>query len=212
VKFAQGEVIGLLNNDLEVISPDWLSEMVSHALRPEVGAVGARLWYPDNTLQHGGIVIWLGGVAGHAHSRLPRHQHGYFGRASLIQSFSAVTAACLVIRKSVYEEVAGFNEDDLSIAFNDVDFCLRVGNAGYRNIWTPYAELYHYESATRGYEDTPEKQKRFAKEVAYMKQQWGDLVLNDHAYSPNLTLDYGDLSLAWPPRIELLPPPARLDS
>jgi GT2 family glycosyltransferase len=204
VKLARGEVVGLLNNDLEVISPEWLSEMVSHALRPGVGAVGARLWYPNNTLQHGGVVIGLGGVAGHSHKHLPQKMSGYFWRASLIQSFSAVTAACLVIRKSVYEEVGGFNEDDLQIAFNDIDFCLRVREAGYRNIWTPYAELYHHESATRGYEDTPERQARFAKEVQYMKQRWGDTLLNDPAYSPNLTLGHDDFSLAWPPRVELL--------
>ncbi len=208
VKLARGEVVGLLNNDLEVISFEWLSEMVSHALRPGVGAVGARLWYPDETLQHGGVVLGLGGIAGHAHCYMPRHHYGYLGRASVIQSFSAVTAACLVIRKSVYEEVGGFNEDDLQVAFNDVDFCLRVGKAGYRNIWTPYAEFYHYESATRGYENTPERQKRFTKEVDYMKQQWNDVLLSDPAYSPNLTLDHQDFGLAWPPRVGLFLHPA----
>lgn len=201
VKLARGEIVGLLNNDLEVISHEWLSEMISHAMRPGVGAVGARLWYPNNTLQHGGVVIGLGGVAGHAHYHMPGHHHGYFGRAALINSFSAVSAACLVIRKDVYDEVGGMNENDLQVAYNDVDLCLRVGKAGYRNVWTPYAELYHHESATRGYEDTPERQKRFAKEVAYMKQQWGDILLRDPAYSPNLTLDYEDFSLAWPPRV-----------
>ncbi len=200
VKMAQGEIIGLLNDDLEVIAPEWLSEMVSHALRPGVGAVGARLWYPDNTLQHGGVILGAGGVAGHAHSRLSRHEYGYFWRASLIQSYSAVTAACLVTRKSIYEEVGGLNEPDLPVAFNDVDFCLRLREKGYRNVWTPYAESYHHESATRGYEDTPEKQARFAKEVQWMKERWGDLLLNDPAYSPNLTLEHEDFSLAWPPR------------
>jgi glycosyltransferase involved in cell wall biosynthesis len=204
VKLARGEVVGLLNNDLEIISPEWLSEMVSHALRPEVGAVGARLWYPGNTLQHGGVVIGLGGVAGHSHKHLPQKMSGYFWRANLIQNYSAVTAACLVIRKSVYEEVGGLNEVNLQVAFNDVDFCLRVREAGYRNIWTPYAELYHHESATRGYEDRPEKQERFAKEVQYMKQRWGDTLLNDPAYSLNLTLDREDFSYAWPPRINLI--------
>ncbi|GAF69072.1 unnamed protein product [marine sediment metagenome] len=202
MKLVRGEVVGLLNNDLEVISPEWLSEMVSHALRPGVGAVGARLWYPNNTQQHGGVVIGLGGVAGHSHKHLPQKMPGYFWRANLIQNYSAVTAACLVIRKSVYEEVGGFNEAALQVAFNDVDFCLRVGKAGYRNIWTPYAELYHHESATRGSEDSPEKQERFAKEVQCIKQRWGDTLLNDPAYSPNLTLDINeDFSLAWPPRV-----------
>jgi glycosyltransferase involved in cell wall biosynthesis len=198
---ARGELLGLINNDLEVISPEWLSEMVSHALRPEVGAVGACLWYPNNTLQHGGVVLGVGGVAGHAHKHLARYQYGYFGRASLIQSFSAVSAACLVIRKSVYDEVGGFNETDLRVAFNDVDFCLRVRKKGYRNLWTPYAELYHHESASRGHDNTPEKRKRFAQEVAYMKQEWGSLLQKDPAYSPNLTLDREDFSLAWPPRM-----------
>lgn len=201
VKLARGDLLGLLNNDLEVISPDWLSEMVSIALQPGVGAVGGRLWYPNNTLQHGGVILGLGGVAGHSHKHLPRHQYGYVGRASYIQSFSAVTAACLVIRKAIYEEVGGLNETDLQVAFNDVDFCLRVGESGYRNVWTPYAELYHHESATRGYDDTPEKQARFGKEKQYMKQRWGGRLLYDPAYSPNLTFDYEDFSLAWPPRV-----------
>ena len=202
VKQAQGEIVGLLNNDLEVISSEWLSEMVSIALQPSVGAVGARLWYPNETLQHAGVILGLGGVAGHPHNNLPRCRYGYFCRASVIQSFSAVTAACLIIRKEIYVEVGGLNEIDLQVAFNDVDFCLRVQEAGYRNVWTPYAQLYHHESATRGYEDTPEKQDRFAKEVQYMKQRWGDLLLNDPAYNPNLTLETGDFSLAWPPRVE----------
>ena len=203
VKLAQGKILGLLNNDLEVISPEWLSEMVSLAIQPGIAAVGARLWHPNNRLQHGGVILGVGAshVAGHAHYNMPRHHYGYFGRAALINSFSAVSAACLVIRKAVYDELGGLNESDLQVAFNDVDFCLRVREKVYRNVWTPYAELYHLESATRGYEDTPEKQKRFAKEEAYMKQQWGDKLLNDTAYSPNLTLDHADFSLAWPPRI-----------
>lgn len=204
VNHARGELIGLINNDIEVISPDWLSELVSHALRPGIGAVGARLWYPNNTLQHGGVILGLGGVAGHPHRQMPMNNKGYFGRASVIQSFSAVTAACLVIKKSIYEDVGGFNEIDLSVAFNDVDFCLRLLDAGYRNIWTPFAELYHHESATRGLDNTPEKQLRFNAEVEYMKQKWGGKLLNDPAYNPNLTLSYGDFSLAYPPRVELM--------
>lgn len=201
VKLAQGELLGLLNNDLEVISPEWLSEMVSIALQPQVGAVGAKLWYPNETLQHGGVIVGLGGVAGHAHYYLPKNHYGYFGRANLINSFSAVTAACLIIRKTIYEEVGGLDEINLQVAFNDVDFCLRVREAGYRNIWTPYSELYHHESATRGFEDTPEKLVRFIKEAQYMERRWGELLFNDPSYSPNLTLDYADFSLAWPPRV-----------
>ncbi|KAB8043588.1 glycosyltransferase family 2 protein [Janthinobacterium aquaticum] len=201
-RHARGEVLGLLNNDLEVITPDWLDEMVSHALQPGIGAVGARLWYPDNTLQHAGVIVGLGGVAGHAHSRMLRHHSGYFGRASLLSAFSAVTAACLVIRKSIYDEVGGLNEVELEVAFNDVDLCLRVRELGYTNVLTPYAELYHYESATRGLDDTAEKSARFGREVRYMMERWESLLQRDPAYSPNLTLQHGDFSLAWPPRIE----------
>lgn len=201
VKLARGEVVGLINNDVEVISPDWLSEMVSHALRPEVGAVGARLWYSDDTIQHAGVVLGVHGIAGHVHRFLPKGDTGYCGRAVLIQSFSAVTGACLLVRKSIYEAVGGLNETELQVACNDVDFCLRLREAGYRNIWIPYAELYHHESATRGFDDTPEKLARSAKEIAYMQQRWSDLLQNDPAYSPNLSLDDENFSLAWPPRV-----------
>lgn len=201
VALAEGEVVGLINNDIEVITPGWLTEMVSIALQPGVGAVGARLWYPNDTLQHGGVVL-VGGVAGHGHKGLPRGVPGYARRAELIQSFSAVTAACLVIRKAIYQEAGGLDEVNLKVAFNDVDFCLKVRELGYRNVWTPYAELYHHESATRGYEETPEKRRRFAEEAGYMKARWGDLLLNDPAYSPNLTLDREDFSYAWPPRVK----------
>jgi glycosyltransferase involved in cell wall biosynthesis len=208
VKLARGELVGLINNDIEVISPDWLSEMVSHALRPHVGAVGAKLLYLNETFQHAGVVLGLGlaRVGGHPYYTMPRSHNGYFGRATVVQSFSAVTGACLVIRKEIFGEVGGFNEM-LRVAFNDIDFCLRVREAGYRNVWTPYAELYHHESATRGFEDTGEKQGRFSKEVEYMKQRWGGLLLNDPAYSPNLSLlPKEDFRLAWPPRVDLLPP------
>jgi GT2 family glycosyltransferase len=203
VKQARGEYIGLINNDIEVISPDWLTEMVSLAMQPGVGSVGARLWYPNDTLQHGGVVIGVGGVAGHSHKHLRKDAPGYFSRAQLIQTMSAVTAACLIIKKSIYQEVEGLDEENLTIAFNDIDFCLRVRDAGYRNIWTPYAELYHHESATRGFDDTPEKKLHFSKEVRYMKKRWGNALMSDPAYSPNLTLDREDFSYAWPPRVDL---------
>lgn len=202
VKVAVGEIIGLINNDIEVIEPNWLGEMVSIALQDGVGAVGAKLLYPDDSLQHGGVVLGVGGVAGHSHKHISVNDPGYFSRAGVISSFSAVTAACLIIRKSIYEQVEGLNETDLTVAFNDVDFCLRVREAGYRNVWTPYALLYHHESATRGFEDNPEKQARFSAEISYMKKRWGDLLIKDPAYSPNLTLEHEDFSLAWPPRVE----------
>lgn len=202
---ARGEFVALINNDIEVISPDWLSEMVSWAVQPGIGAVGARLLYPQGQLQHGGVVLGLGGVAGHSHKHFPRDHPGYFHRAIVTQEFSAVTAACLLIRKSIYEAVGGLEEKALTVAFNDVDFCIRVREAGYRNVYVPYAELYHHESVSRGSEDTPEKVVRSQSEVAYMKSRWADVLVDDPAYSPNLTQDYEDFSYAWPPR--LLPVP-----
>lgn len=201
VQQAKGSIIGLINNDIEVISGDWLEEMVSQALRPEIGAVGAKLLYSDKRLQHGGIITGIAGTAGHSHKgSLPPHR-GYFGKSGLVQNISAVTAACLIIRKALYEYVGGLEEDNLAIAFNDVDFCLRVAAAGYRNLWTPYAELYHHESLSRGYEDTPEKIARFEKEAAFLKKRWGKKLLNDPYYSPNLTLANESFAFANPPRV-----------
>ncbi|MGR8997638.1 MAG: glycosyltransferase [Gammaproteobacteria bacterium] len=200
VQLAQGDIIGLINNDIEVITPDWLTEMVSLSLQDGVGCVGARLWYPDGTLQHAGLILGYGGIAGHINRKLPKDNLGYMGRATLRQSFSVVTAACLLVKKSVFVQVNGLNETNLAVAFNDVDFCLRVREAGFRNVWTPFAELYHHESATRGLEDTPEKLNRFLKEMNYMQTAWGDILRSDPAYNPNLTLDFEDFSLAWPPR------------
>lgn len=200
-RLAQGELIGLINNDVEVISPDWLDEMVSLALRSGVGAVGARLWYPDHTLQHGGIIVGLGGVAGHSHLKLRQDEGGYFGRAQLTQAVSAVTAACLLVRASTYWQVGGLEETHLTVAFNDVDFCLKLCEAGYRNVWTPFAELFHHESATRGHEDTPQKKARFASEVAYMQRRWKGVLGHDPYYNPNLSLVANSFTLAWPPRI-----------
>lgn len=201
VKEANGDILCLLNDDIEVITSGWLFEMVSLAIQPEVGAVGAKLLYPDNTLQHGGVILGIGGVAGHLHKGFPRNDYGYAGRAALTQGMSAVTGACLVVRKSIYEAVGGLNEEDLAVAFNDVDFCLRVREAGYRNVWTPYAELYHHESATRGPDTSPIKRARFEREVRYFLDRWRGALENDPAYSPNLTLVYEDVSYAWPPRV-----------
>lgn len=199
VAVARGELVCLLNNDIEMIHADWLREMVSQALRPGVGAVGARLWYPDRTLQHGGVIL-VGGVAGHAHKNLPAGQAGYAQRAALTQNLSAVTAACLVVRTALYRQFGGLDEQ-LTVAFNDVDFCLRLAAAGWRNVWTPYAELVHHESKSRGLEDTAEKRRRFDAEIAIMRARWGELLRYDPAYNPNLTLDREDFGLAWPPRL-----------
>ena len=200
VKQAAGELVGLLNNDLEVIEPAWLDEMAAQALRPEIGCVGAMLYYPNDTIQHAGAVIGVGGVAGHAFRDFPRGTEGKFNRARLVQNYSAVTAACLVIRKAVYEQVGGLDEKELAVAFNDIDFCLKVQAAGYRNLWTPFAELYHHESATRGTDNTPEKEDRFRREVETMLLRWGPALTADPAYNPNLTLELNDFSLAAPPR------------
>ncbi|HHQ4887586.1 TPA: glycosyltransferase family 2 protein, partial [Aeromonas veronii] len=162
VSHARGSIIGLINNDIEVLSADWLEEMVRQVCRPDIGCVGAKLYYPDMRIQHAGVVLGIGGVAGHSHKFFRQHHHGYHSRLSLVQNYSAVTAATLLVRKSVYDEVGGM-ETSLSVAFNDVDFCLKVLDAGYRNLWTPFAELIHHESVSRGYEDNPEKQARFRR-------------------------------------------------
>jgi len=195
VKKAAGTIVGLINNDIEVISPHWLSEMVSHALREEIGCVGAKLYYPDDRIQHGGVIIGYGGVAGHAHKYLPREHPGYMNRLQVVQNYSAVTAACLVMRKALFNEVGGFNEDELTVNFNDTDLCLKVRAKGYRNLWTPYAELYHHESVSRGADNSPEKLARYEKEVDYMKLVWKTDTWKDPAYNSNLSLMREDFAL-----------------
>jgi glycosyltransferase involved in cell wall biosynthesis len=196
VNKACGEIIGLLNNDVEVIEPDWLGEMVSHALRREIGAVGAKLLYPDGRIQHSGVILGLGGLAAHAHRFFDWDTPGYCGHSRLIKNYSAVTGACLVVRKSVYQEVGGLDETQLKVAYNDVDFCLRIREAGYRNLYTPYAVLYHHESVSRGYEDTEEKRARFMAETLFMRGKWGAQLDNDPSYNPNLTTSKEDFSYA----------------
>ena len=200
VREAAGEVVGLVNNDIEVINRDWLEELVSHALRPGIGAVGAMLYYPMNTVQHAGVILGLGGVAGHPFKEFPRNDSGQKNRMRVVQNYSAVTAACLFIRKDRYLEVGGLDEVSLPVAFNDVDLCCKLLRAGYRNVWTPFAELYHHESATRGVEDTPEKKARFQGEIETMMTRWAELLANDPAYNPNLTLVGEDFSPAYLPR------------
>lgn len=162
--------------------------------------VGARLWYPDGTMQHGGVILGVGGIAGHAHLGV-RDGDGYFSRAHLAQNFSAVTAACAIVRRDIYRELGGLDEEHLAVAFNDIDFCLRLRAAGYEIVWTPHADLIHHESASRGLEDTGEKQARFLAEVEYMKAQWGDLLPRDPFYNPNLSLDEELFTPAFPPRL-----------
>jgi len=196
VKHAKGEVIGLINNDVEVISKGWLSEMVSHALRDDIGAVGAKLFYDDDSIQHAGVILGIGGVAGHSHKYYPHNADGYFSRLKIPQSLSAVTGACLVVKKKLYEEVGGLNEKELTVAFNDVDFCLKLLEKGYRNLWTPYVELYHHESISRGAENNPTKVKRANQEVSYMKERWGETLLNDAYYNKNLSLVHENFEIS----------------
>ncbi|SHF55021.1 Glycosyltransferase, GT2 family [Microbulbifer donghaiensis] len=195
-RLAKGEILGLINNDIEPINGDWLREMVSQACRPEIGCVGAKLYYPNDTIQHGGVILGIGGVAGHAHKYFHRHDYGYFSRLHLVQNLSAVTGACLLLRKSVFEEVGGLDEENLAVSFNDVDLCLKVREAGYRNLWTPNAELYHHESVSRGADDTMAKRRRAQREAEYMRKRWGNQLDTDPAYNPNLTLVHEDFSLA----------------
>ena len=198
---ARGTIVGLMNNDLEVISPGWLTEMVCHALRPDIGAVGAKLYYANDTIQHAGVIVGLGGMAGHHFRFLAKETPGYHWKPFLTQNYSAVTGACLIMRRKIFEEVGGLEEKHLKVAFNDVDLCLRIRERGYRIVWTPYAELYHLESASRGLDNTLKKFLRLQHELNYMKKRWGETLLNDPYYNPNLTIEYEDFSLAWPPRV-----------
>ncbi|MGH8093927.1 MAG: glycosyltransferase family 2 protein [Chthoniobacterales bacterium] len=201
VELARGSFVAFLNNDIEVKSPLWLHEMMSLAIQPGVGMVGARLWYPGGTMQHGGVILGVGGIAGHAHLGVREEQDGYFSRAHLTQNFSAVTAACAVVRRDLYRELGGLDEAHLAVAFNDIDFCLRLRAAGFEIVWTPHAELFHHESASRGMEDTGEKQARFLAEVDYMNAKWGETLRADPFYNPNLSLDEELFTPAFPPRL-----------
>lgn len=183
-----GEYLLFLNNDTEVITPEWIEEMLMHAQRTEVGIVGALLYYPNDTVQHGGVVLGLGGIAGHAFSRAERGNRGYAGKLSYVQDLSAVTGACMMMRREIWETIGGFDVE-LAIGFNDVDFCLRVLKAGFRIIWTPYAELYHYESKSRGKADTEHKVARAAREDEIMRARWSEeLERGDPYYNPNFSL------------------------
>ncbi len=199
-RHARGEVVLLLNDDVEVIVDDWIEEMLSFLLRDGVGAVGAKLLYPDRRLQHAGVILGIGGVAGHSHKYAAEHDYGYFGRLVLPQGLSAVTGACLMVRREAFNAVGGLDEKNLAVAFNDVDFCLRLNEAGWRCVWTPYARLIHHESLSRGYEDTPEKKLRFDREVGYMMHRWAGALESDPHYNPNLTLRHEDFSLSEKPQ------------
>lgn len=198
VKHAKGEFLLFLNNDIEALNSDWIEEMLANCQRKNVGIVGAKLYYPNNKIQHAGVIIGIGGVAGHAFLGLSKEFSGYLHKASIQQNLSAVTAACMMVKRSVFEEVEGFTEQ-LAVAFNDVDFCLKVYQKGYLIVYDPYAELVHYESKTRGAEDTEEKIKRFETECNYMKTHWSEVLQSgDPMYNPNLTLKKWDYSVREP--------------
>ena len=193
-KYATGDVFLFLNNDVEIIRPDWLENLLQHVMRREIGAVGAKLYYPNDRIQHAGIIIGLGGVAGHPHRYCHAESNGYMGRLLVVQNVAAVTGACLMIRRGVYEEVGGFDEN-FALSYNDVDLCMRIRENGYLIVITPYAELYHHESATRGYEDMPEKKSRFEREASLFKTKWASaLEKGDPYYNPNLSLIKDDFS------------------
>ncbi len=195
VSFAEGDYYLLLNNDTEVISPEWLGDMLGFCRRPDVGAVGARLYYQDNTIQHAGVVLGFGGVAGHCFVQQPRENTGYQNRIICAQNYSAVTAACMLVKKEAFLKAGGLTEK-LAVAFNDVDFCLKVRQAGFRIVYDPWAELYHYESKSRGFEDTPEKVERFQGEIRTIEELWPGIFTDpDPCYNPNLTLYSQDFTL-----------------
>lgn len=200
---ARGQVLVLLNNDISMIRPDWLDEMVVQAVRPNVGAVGAKLYYPDDTLQHAGVVLGVGDaaerVAGHLYAGAGANHPGYQGHLALARNVSAVTAACLAIRKAVYDQVGGMDAEHLAVAFNDVDLCLKVREAGYDIVWTPHAELYHHESASRGSDLAPEAAARFQREVRVMRDRWGAVLDADPFYGPVFDRRYTNYRLGEPP-------------
>ncbi|MEY2858179.1 MAG: hypothetical protein RLZZ74_2491, partial [Cyanobacteriota bacterium] len=191
---AKGDYLLFLNNDTEIISADWMEAMVEQAQRESIGAVGGLLLYPDDTVQHAGVVLGLHDVAGHGHQNFAVGEAGYISQLVSTNNYSAVTAACLMCRRDVFESVGGF-ESQLEIAFNDIDFCLKLIAQGYRNIYLPHVVLYHYESKSRGYENSPAKQARFAQEVAYMKQKWSEICDRDPCYNPNLSKNHDDYRL-----------------
>lgn len=205
-KFAAGEYLLLLNNDTQVITMNWMENMLMYAQRPDVGAVGAKLYYGDLTIQHAGIVIGLGAhrTAGHTHYKINHDNLGYMGRLCYAQNVSAVTGACLMVRKSLYEELGGLDES-FKVALNDVDFCLRLREQGYLNVFTPFAELYHYESASRGSDiEDAAKAQRYNEEAAHFRTKWKEVIdRGDPYYNPNFSLNYSDYSLKTPDEIEL---------
>ena len=178
-----------MNNDTEIINEQCLEELLGYCMHDDIGVVGARLYYNDNTIQHAGVIVGFGGVAGHAFIGLPHNEKGYFSRIICAQDLCAVTGACMMVKKRVFDEVGGFDEN-LVVAYNDIDLCLKIREAGYLVVYNPYAELYHYESKSRGLEDTKEKLERFHKEMDIFRSKWSEIIKNgDPFYNPNLSLE-----------------------
>jgi GT2 family glycosyltransferase len=199
---ASGEVLCLLNNDTEVITPDWLDDMLGYLHQRDVGVVGAKLLYPDGRVQHAGDAVGVGGCADHMHSMIDGDAPGYCDRALIAQEVSAVTAACLLTWKTLYRRLGGLNASHLKVAFNDVDYCLRVWEAGYRVIWTPHARLTHHESATRGRHRGPDAVRATRAEAGYVRKRWPDRMRHDPFYNPNLNAAHADFTLSPAPRID----------
>ncbi len=201
VRESKADILCLLNNDTEITHSDWLTEMVSHAVRNEIGAVGAKLLYPDDSIQHAGVLIGYGGGAGHTFCGLPIETPAELGRLEALQNVSCVTAACMVLRKSIYEAVGGFDEKLFAVGYNDVDLCLRIRSAGYRIMWTPYARLYHHESASRGNSQTAAEQDRDLRERYSLRRRWSRQIASDPNLNQNISIDHLDYRPAFPPRI-----------
>jgi GT2 family glycosyltransferase len=189
-----------MNNDVDVISPMWLEEMVSHALRPEIGAVGAKLLYPTGLVQHAGIVLGVGHGAGHFFAGASRDDVGRWGFLSLVRRVSAVTAACMALRRAVYLEVGGLDEINFPVAFNDVDLCLRLSERGYAVVWTPHAELYHYESATRGTDTDSRRSARLERDAEELRRRWGEILSRDPFYNLNCSVTAAHFEPGFPSR------------
>jgi GT2 family glycosyltransferase len=200
-RHATGEILLLLNNDIEIIEPAWLKEMVRYLLEPDIGAVGAKLLYPNHQVQHAGVVLGMGGVAGHMSVFASENAPGYAGALGIARDVSCVTGACMAIKKNVFDSLNGLNETDLKVAFNDVDFCIRLRESGYRIIFTPFAMLVHHESKSRGDDISGEKLLRFQREIKYMQNRWGDVLYHDPFYHPSLSLEGCNVDLAFPPRV-----------
>ena len=197
---ATGQVLISLNNDTEIVEPEWLTELVSHVSRPEVGVAGALLLFGDNTVQHAGIHPGEGGLMGHGHKHLSGESSGYFSRLKAVHEVAAVTGACMAIEKSTWFELGGLDQENLAVAYNDVDLCFKARKKGLRVIFTPFSKVLHHESVSRGFDNDPAINDRLKKELKTMKDRWGEFIEYDPAYSPNLSFDGGSFKLAENPR------------